>query len=97
MSTLSSDLIDSIKRKIKEIHSKNIQLEQRVLDFGTKLEEKDTELLELQKEVSRKAGEIETLKLAKAYQEGDMADPEAKAKINEMVKEIDRCIALLNN
>jgi len=44
-----------------------------------------------------KKSQVETLKLAKAYQNGDGGDKESRLKINEMVKEIDRCIALLNN
>ena len=41
--------------------------------------------------------ELETVKVAKAYSSEDRVDKGAKGKINEMVKEIDRCIALLND
>ena len=38
----------------------------------------------------------ENLKVAKAFVEGDTDNQAAKQKINKIVKEVDKCIALLN-
>ncbi|MDA3929158.1 MAG: hypothetical protein PF541_09375 [Prolixibacteraceae bacterium] len=38
----------------------------------------------------------ENLKVAKAFVEGDTDNQAAKHKINRIVKEVDKCIALLN-
>lgn len=52
---------------------------------------------ELKEQIRTLESDVEILKLAKAYGDDSTADRGAKAKINEMVKEIDKCIALLND
>jgi chromosome segregation ATPase len=97
MSNGPKELLEGIKRKIKVIHYKNLELEKELSELKASLSSKVEENRKLAEEVNQRESEIETLKLAKAYQAGDSAESEAKSKINEMVKEIDRCIALLNN
>lgn len=38
----------------------------------------------------------ENLKVAKAFVEGDPGEQAAKIKINKIIREVDKCIALLN-
>ena len=52
---------------------------------------------ELKEQLRTLESDVETLKLARAYGDDSKADKGAKSKINEMVKEIDKCIALLND
>lgn len=91
------ELREAIKRKIKALHNRSAELESKMEKLEGLIKSKDLEITELKEKVSKGESELETLKLAKAYQGADSSDSEAKAKINEMVKEIDRCIALLNN
>jgi len=53
------------------------------------LKEKDIEISQLKDEIVK-------LKIAKSITTGDEESQEAKQKINKLVREIDKCIALLN-
>ncbi len=58
-------------------------------DMKTELDSRDERITELEKE-------LEMIKMAKSIG-GEGKNLEARSKINEMVKEIDRCIAMLNS
>ena len=66
-----------------ELRHKNVELEQLVNDQKNAL----TELQEQNKVV----------KIAKAVTEDDHDRKEQRKRLNELVREIDKCIALLNN
>jgi hypothetical protein len=88
--------ITSLKEKIKTIitlyeESKKInkQLTQEKQNLTKEVEEKNTELNDLKIK-------YETLKLAKTIAASSNDSHEAKIKVNKIVREIDKCIALLN-
>ena len=97
MSQNTSSLIDSIKKKIKGLHTANLELHTEADKLKGQLDIKSQRIKDLEEQLKAQRSEIESLKLAKAYEGGNGADKEAKTRINEMVREIDRCIALLNN
>ena len=47
------------------------------------------------KQITELERQIDNLKLAEAFKAGSTAGPEAKKKIGSLMKEIDRCIALM--
>ncbi|NNC82893.1 MAG: hypothetical protein HKN79_04885 [Flavobacteriales bacterium] len=92
-----TETLEQVKRKIKAIHKQKQDLEKEVSRLKSELEKGRSQIETLTADIDSKESELESLKLAKAYQSEGESDKEAKARINEMVKEIDRCIALLNN
>jgi hypothetical protein len=70
------------KRGKEQLAARNVELEEALAASQTKIG-----LLE---------EDIKQLKLANGLLSGTATGREAKAKINEIVREIDRCIALLN-
>lgn len=64
------------------------ELQQRQQQLMSDLEQKEKAILELEEQ-------NQTLKIAKSLT-GAEDKSEAKLKINELVREIDKCIALLN-
>ena len=62
----------------------------------SKIQTLQSELESLQKEKQDLNNKLKTTKVAKAISEGD-GSYEAKMRINQLVREIDKCIALLNN
>jgi chromosome segregation ATPase len=90
------EIIHSLKEKIKDVFS---VVEQLKSTNKALYKEKD-ELLETIRSKDKKINELEskynTLKLAKSViaSSGDAHD--AKIKVNRIVREIDKCIALLN-
>jgi hypothetical protein len=95
--------MSSLKDKALQLHSrveKLIDLNGRVLsekkvveNENIRLKEENLELKSLVKELEEK---IKILKIAGALSGVDGNNQRAKLKINELVREIDKCIALLN-
>lgn len=80
-------------RKLLEIKEKNKNKINALTDQNNDLKEQ----IENQKLYINKLKEqIEKIKLAKSLENSD-GSIEAKTKINELVREIDKCIGLLNN
>ena len=89
--------LDSIKKKYQVLSDKNKQL----LNKADELEQK---VKSLEENISNRVAEIneikekyKVLKMTKKLEGAETENSkELKLKINEMVKEIDKCIALLN-
>ena len=76
--------------EIKEINSeKIIALSDQNLKLSENIEEQKLYINKLK-------NQIEKIKIAKSLESSD-GSIEAKMKINELVREIDKCIGLLNN
>ena len=75
-------LYEQAKGEVKELSDQNLGLKESIVF-------KDTEIKDLQTK-------CEHLKLAKLLTSGSNDVHEAKLKVNRMVREIDKCIALLN-
>ena len=89
---LINELKQNVRRLIDKLEKTKDELE------GVKDEYKG---LELQFDTFRNEHEAlkkryENLKVAKAFAEGDPDNQAAKQKINRIVREVDKCIALLN-
>lgn len=99
LSTPMSDvesIIQTIKNKAEllgtqkiELTNKLKQLEQEYADLQSKFDGQQKQLEELKDKNN-------VLKMAKSLGESGEKSTEAKRRINELVKEIDKCIALLN-
>lgn len=94
--TDSESLVNSLEVKINKLVSLHDELkkdnERLLSEKGELLENiklKDSELSDLQ-------SKFENLKLAKHLVTGSEDTHEAKLKVNRIVREIDKCIALLN-
>jgi len=89
-------LIENFKYKIRKVIS---LYNQQKIDNNVLKEEKSNLLKQLKEkdiEISQLKDEIVKLKIAKSITTGDEESQEAKQKINKLVREIDKCIALLN-
>ncbi|MCB2195251.1 MAG: hypothetical protein KQH79_05290 [Bacteroidetes bacterium] len=96
MEVEQKDIVITLKDKIKKLLSlynnlkaENLALKKQVEESKIQLKNKDSEIEFLKNKYNK-------LKLAKSLlaSEGDSHD--AKIKINRIVREIDKCIALLN-
>lgn len=71
------------------LQGENFQLNQKVDELEGKVREKNSELALLE-------AELKNAQVAKGIVQGGQEVNLAKAKISSLVREIDRCIALLN-
>jgi len=84
--SLKAEALNQMIVKAKEERS---TLEQMIGDLSEKLEKKQEEIEVLQEENGK-------LKMANSLTGSGNGGKEVKLKINELVREIDKCIALLN-
>ena len=89
-------IIDDLKQKFQVLRnrlevqgSSNVKLSEDNQNLIDKLKQQEEEINELKKQNN-------TLKLAKAFSVESEESQEAKLQINRIVREIDKCIALLN-
>jgi hypothetical protein len=94
--TEKESIINSLEEKMKKLitlhgslRSENQHFSSENNDLRDIIKLKDNELKDLQ-------GRYEQLKLAKLLVTGSEDVHEAKLKVNKIVREIDKCIALLN-
>ncbi len=90
--------------QVKSIENKIRQLSELILELKLDIQQKDSEIATLVKKL--KTLEIENTNLNSKVESVQIANAlvtnesegkrDAKLKINELVREIDRCIALLN-
>jgi archaellum component FlaC len=80
--------INSLKTLYEGLKSEKSNLNNELNQIKETLKEKEYKILELQEQIN-------TLKLANALV-GGRDTHDAKVKINRIVREIDKCIALLN-
>lgn len=93
-----SDKTERLKGGIKKIITLQQELKAEAMRLRAE-NQKLTEQISRQTEELRKLGEdYKTLKLAKALQDapGGVNQAELKQKIQEMVRDIDKCLVLLN-
>jgi phage shock protein A len=94
--TNSDDIISSLEGKINRLiryaeglKASNLQLQQQVDKISGQLRDKDQELEVLE-------SKYQSLKLAKTLTSSPEDVKSVKVQVNRMVREIDKCIALLN-
>ena len=94
--TENETIVNSLEVKINKLISLQVELKkdnQRLISENEELQNvlklKDSEVKDLN-------SKYETLKLAKQLVSGGDDTHEAKLKVNRIVREIDKCIALLN-
>lgn len=91
-----SGTVESLKSKIEKLVSQHNALEKEnagllreKAELTHKVEQKDAEILKLEERNKQ-------IKLAKSISDTNENSLDIKLKINELVREIDKCIALLN-
>ncbi len=81
--------INLLAKKLEDHRSAASALKSANIDLEDKIREKEIEINKLKQQNN-------TLKLSKAIVSGNGEQGEARLQINKIVREIDKCIALLN-
>ncbi len=90
------DIVNSIEQKLhkfivkyKQLHEEKDKIEQDYNNLSDKLESYEDEMKSLQEK-------IRLMKISKSVDTSKEDAKSTKLKINEYIREIDKCIALLN-
>ena len=94
---IQEDIISSLEEKVKRVirvaeglRANNSQLQQQVDELSRRLRDKNQEVEVLE-------SKYQSLRLTKAMASSPEDARNVKLQVNRMVREIDKCIALLNN
>ncbi|MCC7331718.1 MAG: hypothetical protein IT232_03825 [Flavobacteriales bacterium] len=88
------DLIAVIKHKSERLSEKYKAAEEQINILKSQIEESRKQLNLKSQQLEELEGKIKILKISKSV--GEESTKDVKLKINEMVREIDKCIALIN-
>jgi len=88
--------LNILNRKIDDLLNRYISLKNQVSELKSEHEALKTKLQDREEEIKEIEKKYERVKLTGALLGESENAREAKRKITEMVREIDRCIALLN-
>ena len=87
---------EELKKKVEQLITLYISSLERHRELEAEVKAVRDRLETLKNENNKLKEEIKTLKVAKAISTGE-GSAEARNRINQLVREIDKCIALLNN
>ena len=89
-----SDLVSGIRKKAERLIEKQSLLKEKNETLSNEIEKIKLELTEKNQQISDLNDRVKLLKIAGSV--GGESTKEVKLKINEMVREIDKCIAQIN-
>ncbi|MFZ6052513.1 hypothetical protein [Halocola ammonii] len=89
-------LIASVKDKLKQLGDRKDSLENQLAEVQKELSTLKEKLDERESQIADLTEKNKVLKMAKSLSGSEDNTSETKYKINELVREIDKCIALLN-
>lgn len=93
---VSKKLLEEVKNGLELLIDQNNQLREDRLKLENHIEELQIQLVEANNKLAGLQEENGQLKMARAVSGDGNDGSEAKSRINEMVREIDKCLALLN-
>lgn len=89
-------LLDKLKANLQQLFATCQKLEQQNVALEKELEISRQRIKEIEADKLEIGRECEQLKMANQLLSGKNESQEAKIKINNWIREIDKCIALLN-
>ncbi len=89
-------IIDELKQKFQSLRERLEVQKSSTLNLNAEKKNLEDKLREQEEEIKELKQQNNTLKLAKAFTAESEESQDAKLQINRIVREIDKCIALLN-
>ena len=96
MIDLEKNLLEDFRAKVKMMIAKHESLKQEKRQLVDKMGELEKTIGSLREENRLMQQKYENLKLARMLNVSDVESKDAKNRIQKLVREIDKCIALLN-
>ena len=88
-------MIDKIKEKIQQLIAAYESERAERIRLENELEASESQNKEYVKQITELERTIDNLRLADAFKAGNADNTEAKKKIDRLIKEIDKCITLM--
>ena len=88
-------MIDKVKEKIQKLIAAYEAERAERVRLETELEKSESQNQEYRKQITELERTIDNLRLADAFKAGNADNTEARKKIDRLMKEIDKCITLM--
>lgn len=88
-------MIEKLRQRIQQLISAYETEKQERRRLETELEKATTQNKAYREQITELERTIDNLKLADAFKSGNADNTEARKKIDRLIKEIDRCITLM--
>ncbi|MBR5198709.1 MAG: hypothetical protein IKW20_02635 [Bacteroidales bacterium] len=88
-------MIDKVKEKIQKLIAAYEAERAERVRLETELEKSESQNQEYRKQITELERTIDNLRLADAFKAGNADNTEARKKIDRLIKEIDKCITLM--
>ena len=88
-------MIDKVKEKIQKLIAAYEAERAERVRLETELEKSESQNKEYRKQITELERTIDNLRLADAFKAGNADNTEARKKIDKLIKEIDKCITLM--
>ncbi|MBR5833149.1 MAG: hypothetical protein IKY48_01040 [Bacteroidales bacterium] len=88
-------MIDKVKEKIQKLIAAYEAERAERVRLETELEKSESQNQEYRKQITELERTIDNLRLADAFKAGNADNTEARKKIDKLIKEIDKCITLM--
>ncbi len=88
-------MIDKVKEKIQKLIAAYESERAERIRLEKELETSESQNREYTKQITELERTIDNLRLADAFKAGNADNTEAKKKIDRLIKEIDKCITLM--
>ena len=95
--SFTNPLIGEIEKKVSDIANQRNHYKSQVVNLNNEITNLSNQLKSKESQIEELEQKYKIMKLAKSLEGGEQENnKDLKLKINEMVREIDKCIALLN-
>ena len=88
-------MLETVKQKIKQLIAAYEAEKMERIRLQAALDQAQSRNEAYRKQITELERQIDNLKLTEAFKADGAGSPEARKKINSLIKEIDRCITLL--
>ena len=95
MTTEEEKTLKTLETRIRQLILKFQQMKEEVEELQEEVVVKDRQLLELKRQNQLLEANYANLKMAKMLEIGDTDLSSAKQRLNRLVRDVDKCIALL--
>jgi len=96
MTNKYDELINAFEMKLRKLISEYESLRDQNEQLKTELERKQEDLMQAHQQILEIRSSYDRLRVARNLGETDEERVESKRRINKIVREIDKCLALLN-
>ena len=90
-----NEMLETIKQRIRQLIAAYEAEKMERESLQAALDKAQAQNEAYRKQITELERQIDNLKLAEAFKAGSEGSPQARKKIDSLMKEIDRCIALM--